>query len=428
MSEEIRGDEQLRVGYKRTELGEIPNDWELSYLETLANVIDGDRGAQYPDSSDFGDTGHCLFLNAGNVTKAGFRFAECAFITREKDSALNKGKLKRNDIVLTTRGTIGNWAFFNATVPFEHMRINSGMVIVRNISPSLDTSFLYSLLQSELVQLQIERLTFGSAQPQLTVRDINKFGVVVPSLPEQRAIAVALSDVDALIGALDLLIAKRRDMKQAAMQKLLTGQTRLLGFSREWEVRRLGSIADIRSGGTPSTTEQKFWGGDIPWCTPTDVTSLNGRKYLSSTSRNITRHGLEFSSAELIPPQSIVMTSRATIGECAISTVPVSTNQGFKNFVPEHGLDVEFLYYLLLTQKQAFLRLCGGSTFLEVSKGQLAVFEVRLPCETAEQTAVAAVLSEMDAEITALEQRRDKTRLLKQGMMQELLTGRTRLV
>jgi len=250
----------------------------------------------------------------------------------------------------------------------------------------------------------------------------------VPPLPEQRAIATALSDVDALLGALDRLIAKKRDLKQAAMQQLLTGQTRLPGFQGEWEVKRLGELAGIRSGGTPSTTEPRFWDGDVPWCTPTDITALNGHKYLSETSRKITEQGLKSSSAEMIPANSIVMTSRATIGECAVNKVSVSTNQGFKNFVPFQPVDVDFLYYLLTTQKQGFISLCGGSTFLEIGKRHLTAYEVRLPAEKAEQTAIAAVLTDMDAELTALEQRQAKTRALKQGMMQELLTGRTRLV
>lgn len=418
----------VKPGYKLTEVGVIPEEWELNRFETLGNVIDGDRGSNYPSGSDFSDSGYCLFLNAGNVTRVGFRFADCAFITREKDSILNKGKLKRNDIVLTTRGTIGNWAYYSSAVPYENMRINSGMVILRNTHASLDTGFLYALLQSKFIEIQIERLTFGSAQPQLTVRDIVKFEIVVPPLPEQLAIATALTDVNALLDALERLIAKKRDLKKATMQQLLTGQTRLPGFHGEWEVKQLGELADIRSGGTPSTTEPRFWDGAVPWCTPTDITALNGHKYLSETSRRITEHGLKSSSAEMIPANSIVMTSRATIGECAINRVPVSTNQGFKNFVPLQSVDVDFLYYLLTTQKQGFISLCGGSTFLEIGKGQLIVYEVRLPAEKEEQTAIATVLSDMDAELTALEQRLAKTRALKQGMMQELLTGRTRLI
>ncbi len=212
------------------------------------------------------------------------------------------------------------------------------------------------------------------------------------------------------------------------MQELLTGRKRLPGFDAEWEFKQLRHLAEIRSGGTPSTTQSHFWDGPILWCTPTDITSLKGHKYLSQTSRKITVLGLKCSSAEMIPPGSIVMTSRATIGECAINTVPVSTNQGFKNFVPVDEADVEFLYYLLLTKKQEFISLCGGSTFLEIGKTQLTNFEVRVPSTKAEQAAIAAILMDMDAEIAALETKLTKARQFKQGMMQELLTGKTRLL
>jgi len=193
-------------------------------------------------------------------------------------------------------------------------------------------------------------------------------------------------------------------------------------------VKRLDRLADIHSGGTPSTTQPLLWDGGIPWCMPTDITALKGRKYLQDTARTISAAGLRVSSAETVPSHSVIMTSRATIGECAINTVPMTTNQGFKNLVPRDDVDVEFLYYLMTTQKDRLIQLCGGSTFLEISKSQLGCFEVKLPCDRNEQTAIAAVLSDMDAEIEALEQRRAKTADLKQAMMQELLTGRIRLV
>ena len=212
------------------------------------------------------------------------------------------------------------------------------------------------------------------------------------------------------------------------MQQLLTGQTRLPGFSGEWAVKRLGDLANIRGGGTPSTTQPNFWDGDVKWCTPTDITGLNGFKYLTETTRKISTEGLKASSAEVIPIDSIVMTSRATIGECAINRVPMTTNQGFKNFIPFNNVDTEFLYYLLITQRQGFISLCSGSTFLEIGKTQLLGYEVKLPETKAEQTAIATALSDMDTELAALQARLGKTRALKQGMMQELLTGRIRLV
>lgn len=194
----------------------------------------------------------------------------------------------------------------------------------------------------------------------------------------------------------------------------------------DWEVKRLDEIAEIRSGGTPSTGTPDFWDGSIPWCTPTDITALNGCKYIHKTARKITQRGLDSSAAEIIPPRAVVMTSRATIGECAINTVPLATNQGFKNFVPFAQTDTEFLYYLLGTQKQGFIALCGGSTFLEIGKIQLAAYKVIFPA-LAEQRAIAGALSDVDALLAAQEQLIAKKRDLKQAAMQQLLTGKTRL-
>lgn len=249
-----------------------------------------------------------------------------------------------------------------------------------------------------------------------------------PTKAEQKAIAEALSDANALVESLEQLIAKKRQIKQGAMHELLTGKKRLPGFGGEWEIKPLDAVAEIRSGGTPSTNQSEFWDGDILWCTPTDITALNGSKYLSQTTRTISPQGLKSSSTELIPAYSVVMTSRATIGECAINTVPVTTNQGFKNFIPFQEADIDFLYYVLQTKKQDFISLCGGSTFLEIGKTPLSAFEIEIPKAKAEQTAIATILSDMDAEIAALEEKLLKARNVKQGMRNELLTGRIRLV
>ena len=269
----------------------------------------------------------------------------------------------------------------------------------------------------------------GSALQEIPIATLRSFKIALPpTKAEQEAIAEALSDADALIESLEQLLTKKRHLKQAAMQELLTGKKRLPGFSGEWRLKQLEELSDIRSGGTPSTADQQYWDGDVLWCTPTDITGLNGFKYLNDTSRKITHLGLKSSSAEIIPANSVVMTSRATIGECAINRVPVSTNQGFKNFVPFDNVDVEFLFYLLLTQKQGFISLCGGSTFLEIGKTQLAIFEVRVPDTKAEQAAISTILSDMDAEIADLEAQLEKSRTIKQGMMQKLLTGEIRLI
>jgi len=247
----------------------------------------------------------------------------------------------------------------------------------------------------------------------------------VPPLPEQRAIAAVLGDVDAQIGSLEALIAKKRAIKQAAMQQLLTGRTRLPGFTGEWASFSLGALAEIRNGGTPRTTVPEYWNGDIPWCTPTDVTAARGRN-LVTTARSITAEGLYGSGATLLPKGALLLCSRATVGEVRIASMPVATNQGFKSLVCGDSVDHEYLYYGLLTLKEQMVDLATGSTFLEISKRDVANIRLLLPSRS-EQHAIAAVLTDMDAEIAGLERRLDKTRALKRGMMQQLLTGSIRL-
>lgn len=414
---------ELKPGYKRTEVGAIPEGWSLQTLERVS-TISRLAGAEYTSLWKETPDGEIIALRGYNIGQGKIIERDLVRISNKLSLRLKRSRLCKGDVVYPCVGSIGN-----AVVITEDAKYHIQQNIAR-ITPeqcAINSNYLANYLMSSLAEREVERFTSSSSQPSVLVGSLRQYRVPLPPLPEQRAIATALSDVDALIALLDRLIAKKRDMKQAVMQELLTGKRRLPGFSGEWEVKRLVEIADILSGGTPSTSVSQFWEGDVPWCTPTDITALAGRKYLSDTSRKITFEGLKSSSAEMIPAHSIVMTSRATIGECAINTVPVSTNQGFKNFVPFEATDVEFLYYLLTTQKSGFISLCGGSTFLEIGKTQLVPYQVYLPPMKKEQTAIATILSDMDAEIAALEQKRDKTRLLKQGMMQELLTGRIRL-
>ena len=265
-----------------------------------------------------------------------------------------------------------------------------------------------------------------SGVPGVNRNDLHSLELCLPPLPEQCAIAAALSDTDALLSSLDRLLAKKRDIKQAVMQQLLTGKQRLPGFSGEWKVKRLGDVVEIISGGTPKTGNAAYWDGAINWCTPTDITKTEG-KYIAETDRRISALGLSHSSTRLLPLGALLLCTRATIGEVKIAATEICTNQGFKSLICTGEVNNDFLYYLLLTMKPMLIERAIGSTFLELSKKDTALLQVTLPL-LSEQIAIAAVLSDMDAEFEALTQRRDKTRALKQGMMQELLTGRTRLV
>ncbi len=161
---------------------EIPECWDNGAISDLVDVIDGDRGKNYPSIEEMSTEGHCLFLNAGNVSKNGFNFSETKFISEEKDSILRKGKLERNDVVLTSRGTVGNTGFYGRRVPYNHIRINSGMVIFRPKNFNETSIFIYSMLRSFEMKKSIKNFLSGSAQPQLPIKDLVKIPIIIPDL------------------------------------------------------------------------------------------------------------------------------------------------------------------------------------------------------------------------------------------------------
>ena len=168
-------------------------------IEQLVDIIDGDRGKNYPKQNEFLDKGYCLFLNTGNVTAEGFSFETNQFITEEKDRLLNKGKLQRGDIVYTTRGTVGNAAFYSNAVPYENIRINSGMVIFRCDDEVINNSFLYQILKSAHYRHYFKSFCTGTAQPQLPIKNLKNITVNIPARIKQDRIANCLSAYDDLI-------------------------------------------------------------------------------------------------------------------------------------------------------------------------------------------------------------------------------------
>jgi type I restriction enzyme S subunit len=245
----------------------------------------------------------------------------------------------------------------------------------------------------------------------------------LPPLPEQRAIAAALSDVDALLGGLERLIAKKRDLKQAAMQQLLTGQRRLPGFNGKWKLKTLGDVVEkIVGGGTPSRANPDFWGNEIPWATVKDFATFDPHQ----TQESITLVGLKSSASHLIPSGTLITSTRMALGKAVIYEVDVAINQDLKALFWKPNTAGLFMYYWFQYFERLIDDLGSGSTVKGISIGELKRLPFDAP-QIAEQTAIATVLSDMDVELSALEARRDKTRALKQAMMQELLTGKTRI-
>lgn len=202
-------------------------------------------------------------------------------------------------------------------------------------------------------------------------------------------------------------------------------QTEIGVIPEDWEIKYLSDFGKIQSGGTPSTTMAEYWGGNIAWCTPSDITSTP-TKYINVTERTITEAGLNNSAATVMPEGSILLCTRATIGELKINSIPMATNQGFKNIIVNNSGNAEFLYYLLQTKKSRMLDLAIGSTFLEISKTALSKILLQIPMRD-EQNKIADALSDMDNLVVVLEKQIAKKKAIKQGAMQELLTGKRRL-
>ncbi len=188
------------------------SEWrECKLGEAPLEILDGDRGKNYPSQDEFMPSGHCLFLSTKNVRIDGFEFSECQFISKERDVLLRKGKLERDDLVLTTRGTVGNLGFYDSSVNYHNIRINSGMVIIRPKKNELLPAFNYYLFRK--LQNDFHTFTSGSAQPQLPIRDMKEVEVSIPSLPEQKAIASVLSSLDDKI---DLLHRQNKTLEAMA--------------------------------------------------------------------------------------------------------------------------------------------------------------------------------------------------------------------
>ena len=194
---------------------------------------------------------------------------------------------------------------------------------------------------------------------------------------------------------------------------------------QEWEVRPLNYLGAICSGGTPDTEVAEYWNGDIAWCTPSDITKLD-TKYIESTEVKITAKGLKESSATLLPPRSIVVCTRATIGTAAICNTEIATNQGFKNIIPNEKTNPEWLYYIIIYSKPRLVRLGCGSTFLEVSKKDFSRFKIVVP-PLAEQQKIAEVLGVWDKAIEKQARLIEKLALRKRALMQRLLSAKLRL-
>ena len=211
-------------GHETTEFENgIPKAWCYVKLVEAVTFIDGDRGSNYPTQDEFSEDGYCLFLNAGNVTKSGFDFTNCSYITKEKDTLLKKGKLNYGDVVLTTRGTVGNSAFYNTNIKNKNVRINSGMVIIRG-KELLSSEYIYTLLNDDYIKAMISLYSSGSAQPQLPIKDLKRIRILIPNektMKQFTELVKKVYDEISIVNMCNLSIIKQRDL---LLPRLMSGK------------------------------------------------------------------------------------------------------------------------------------------------------------------------------------------------------------
>jgi type I restriction enzyme S subunit len=296
-----------------------------------------------------------------------------------------------------------------------------------NIAPDpklLNPKFLFFFAQTQAYWDWIARTSVRSGQPGVNGREYARLPLPALSIDDQNAIVDAMTGIDDLISALERMIAKKEAIKQGLMQELLTGRKRLPGFIAAWEPRKLGAIANMRSGGTPLSSIQRYYGGGIPWVSISDMTRAG--KYIASTETTLTQAGLAASAAKLYEPNVVLYAMYASLGECSLAVGRVSSSQAILGIEAGPSLDREFLYYALQHLKPRVKSLGQRGTQSNLNAGMVRDLVLIVP-PMDEQVAIAAVLSDADRELTALERRLTKARAIKEGMMQQLLAGRVRL-
>lgn len=411
----------MKPGYKQTEIGVIPQDWEMKSIRDFASIKTGPFGTLLKADEYSGSEGVPL-ISVGEVGIGRFRITENTPLVPDKVvRRLPQYVLRAGDIVFGRKGAVDRSAL--VTQSEDGWFLGSDGISVRP-TVKCHPPYLAAQFQRHEIRTWLLHNAIGTTMSSLNQGVLSRVQIPYAPIPEQRAIADALSDMDGLLSGLDRLIAKKRDLKQATMGRLLTGQIRIPGFHHKWEEGRLGdAVEKLIGGGTPSRSNLAFWGNDIPWATVKDFATFNPHQ----TQEAITRLGLNNSASHLIPAGTLIASTRMALGRAVIYDVDVAINQDLKAIILKPNNSARFLYYWFEFNEKTVDALGSGSTVKGISIAELkSIPFARI--SLLEQSAIAAVLTEMDAELAALELRREKTRALKQAMMQELLTGRTRLI
>lgn len=420
---------ELKVGYKQTEVGVIPEDWRIQPLGLLTDLS---RPISYgivqtgPNVANGVRCLRVLDIENGRINKS-----DLITTKREISTAYKRTILKAGDLVMPLRGKVGEVGAVDEDLAGSNLTRGVALIAIRSEWSGL---FCRQFIAAPSTRVRLQQAMNGSALQEIPIAALRAFKIALPpTKPEQEAIAEALSDADALIESLDQLIAKKRQIKQGTMQELLTGKRRLPGFGGEWDSKRLGDLGSTY-GGLTGKTKSDFGEGSSRYITFMNVMSnvvidceiFEPVRVSSTESQNRAIKGDLFFNGSSETPEEV--------GLCSVladSVADVYLNSFCFGFRFREGAKADGLYFAYyfrsLMGRELLKSLAQGATRYNLSKTALLKVAFLLP-SLEEQSAIAAVLSDMDTELTALETRLAKARKVKQGMMQELLTGRIRLL
>ena len=415
---------EVKPGYKQAEVGVIPEDWETPTIQELLDRgaivghLDGNHGELYPRSHEFRESG-IPYITANDLRGHRVDFSDCKFLSEERARRFRKGVAKNGDVLFAHNATVGPTALLSTEL--NYVILSTTATYFRCNSEKLLNSFLLYALQSSHFVGQYRAVMAQSTRNQVPITAQRKLSLVLPPYEaEQEAIAEALSDADALIDSLEQLLAKNRQLKQGAMQELLTGKKRLPGFSGEWDVKRFGEVAQPRKERIdPRRT------GSREFCIELEHIEQGTGCLVGYTATS------ERSSLKSVFQEDDVLFGklRAYLRKYWLASRQGVCSTEIWVLVAKHSLLIpRFLFQLVKVDR--FIEAASSAYGTHMPRSDWNVvknYEVRIP-PLPEQTAIAAILSDMDAEIAALETKLAKARKIKQGMMQELLTGRIRLI
>lgn len=413
------------MAYKMTEFGLIPEDWSVCQLKDLIKDLEAGVSVNSVEESLHLRTHSFSILKTSAVSNGAFFPQECKKIL-PKDLYRAKLNPRAEAIIISRMNTpdlVGECCYVQEDHPHLFLPDRLWMTTFHK-GIDVNAQWLNFLLNSVRFKKKIKASATGTSGSMKNISKEVLLGILIPypHSNEQKKIAAALSDIDSLINSLDRFIAKKRNIKLATMQQLLTGKQRLPGFRGEWKKKQLGEIADCYSGGTPLTSNPHYYNGDIFWITSGDL----NQRYIKNVKGKITTLGLNNSAAKIVKKGTLLIALYgATAGVTAITQIEAAINQAILAIIPKYD-HVDFLFHYFELEKNWLINTYTQGGQPNLSGDIIKSIEILMPAFE-EQIAIANALSDMDTELSALEQQLAKARNLKQGMMQELLTGRIRL-